>query len=69
MYNITKDISIEELIERVPEAVRYLMTHKIQCIACGEPVWGTLDSVAQKKGFTDDEIDVFVKELHEMSKK
>ncbi len=68
MAAITKDISIEELIEVIPESVRYLMTHNIQCIACGEPVWGTLESTAQKKGFSDAEIEVFVEELNGLKK-
>jgi len=40
---IQKDILIEELVGVVPGAVTYLMEHGIRCIACGEPVWGTLE--------------------------
>lgn len=57
---ITKDISIEELIEQVPEAVSFLREKGIVCIICGEPVWGTLYELAKDKGFSDSEIDEMV---------
>ncbi len=65
---INKDTSIEELVERIPEAVQYLMKEGIKCIACGEPIWGTLEEAALEKGFGDEEIERFVKELKEKSK-
>lgn len=61
---IEKSISIEDLINHVPGAVRYMMTHGIKCLACGEPVWGTLESASKEKGFSDERIDIFVKELN-----
>lgn len=61
---ITKDISIEELIEEVPGSVRYLSEKGIKCIACGEPIWGTLEDAAREKGFSDNEIDKFVEDLN-----
>ena len=66
MENITKEITIEELVETVPGAVRYLSSQGIRCIACGEPVWGTLEEAAGEKGFNEDDILRFVKELNRM---
>jgi hybrid cluster-associated redox disulfide protein len=63
---ITKDIEIEELLQIEPKAVTYLMEKGIKCIACGEPIWGTLEQAAKEKGFDDEHIDVFVKELREL---
>lgn len=60
---VNKDISIEELVEQIPEAVAFLRERGIVCIICGEPVWGTLYELAKDKGFTDDEIDKIVEEL------
>lgn len=62
---ITKDISIEELVENVPQAVKYLMHKGIKCIACGEPIWGTLEDAAKEKGFQEEDIKKFVDELQE----
>lgn len=66
IMQISKDTSIEELVERVPEAVQYLMKEGIKCIACGEPIWGTLEEAAREKGFGDEEIGDFVKALNEL---
>lgn len=60
---ITKDISIEELTEQVSTSVKYLMKEGIRCIVCGEAIWGTLEEAAEEKGFNQDDIARFVKEL------
>jgi len=62
---ITKDIYIEDLVELFPEAVTYLMEKGIRCLQCGEPIWGTLETAAKEKGFSDNDIDKFVKELNQ----
>ena len=64
---ITKDITIEDLVEGVPQSVKYLMYKGIKCIACGEPIWGTLEDAAKEKGFTDADIEKFVNELQEFA--
>jgi methionine synthase II (cobalamin-independent) len=60
---ITKDITIEDLVDHVPQAVKYLMNEGIKCIACGEPIWGTLEEAAKEKGYTDKDIERFVSDL------
>jgi len=66
---IDKDILIEDLMKRLPKAVGYLMKKNIKCLACGEPVWGTLEQAARQKGFSDAEIAVFVDELNELARR
>ena len=63
---ITKEISISELVSILPEAIHYLMNKGIKCIACGEPVWGSLEESALEKGFKEDKIAKIVEELNEM---
>ncbi len=46
---IAKQIEIEELVNNYPFSVKYLMEHGIRCIACGEPIWGTLEEAAKEK--------------------
>jgi len=60
---ITREIRIDELIEMNIKAVGFLAQKGIQCIACGEPVWGTLEEVAKQKGLSDNEIDELVMEI------
>lgn len=64
MKKIKKDIPIEELVTILPESVAYLMKSGIKCLACGEPIWGTLESASREKGFNDEQIENFVKDLN-----
>jgi methionine synthase II (cobalamin-independent) len=66
MEKITKEILIEDLVQILPESVSYLMKNNIKCMACGEPIWGTLEEAAKEKGFKDEDIEKFVKELNVM---
>lgn len=61
---IEKNIYIDELVDELPKSVEYLMDKGIKCIACGEPIWGTLEEAAKEKGFADEDIQLFVKELN-----
>lgn len=65
---LTKDIEIEDLVSHYPFSVKYLSEKGIRCIACGEPIWGTLEEAALEKGFDQDQIEVFVRELIQMAK-
>ena len=60
---ITADSSIEDLVTSVPSSVSYLMKKGIKCLACGEPIWGTLGQAAREKGFTEEDISGFVSDL------
>jgi hypothetical protein len=63
---IIKEIEIEELVRNHPFSVKFLMENGIRCIACGEPVWGTLEEAAKEKGFSNDQIERLVSELNSM---
>lgn len=63
---INKHITVEDLITRYPDSVHFLMKNGIRCLICGEPIWGTLEEAAKEKGFSDEEIQLFVAELKKM---
>lgn len=63
---IDKTITIEELVTKKPESIMFLMDRGIKCIACGEPIWGTLEEAARLKGFSEDEISRVVNELNDL---
>lgn len=65
---ITKDIQIEDLVEQYPFSVKYLSQNGIRCIACGEPIWGTLEEAAIEKGYDHNKISFFIDELNKMAK-
>ena len=64
---INKEITIEELVGKVPKSVEYLMNAGIKCIACGEPIWGTLEEAAMEKGFDNEQIQKFVSDLNDLN--
>ncbi|MFC2112724.1 DUF1858 domain-containing protein [Bacteroidota bacterium] len=64
---INEKITIEELVEVLPASVSYLSRQGIKCIACGEPIWGTLEEAALEKGFDRDSIGRFVEELNALA--
>ncbi len=66
---ITKDILIEELVNNYSFSVKYMMTNGIRCIACGEPIWGTLEEAAKEKDYSDSDIDKFVEEMNLLAEK
>lgn len=61
---VTKDIFIEDLIKLKSSSVKYLMDKGIRCLVCGEPIWGTLESAAKEKGFSERDIENFVNDLN-----
>ncbi|MDI6766924.1 MAG: DUF1858 domain-containing protein [Bacteroidota bacterium] len=63
---IAKDTQIEDLIREIPSSISYLMEKGIKCLACGEPIWGTLESAAKEKGFSDSDIQRFVNDLNSL---
>ena len=48
--DVRSDISIEELVDRYPRSVSFLMERGIVCIKCGEPAWGSLGDLISRKG-------------------
>lgn len=66
MNQITKNIPSEELINKFPLSVNYLLNKGIKCIVCGEPIWGTLEDAVKEKGFGDQDVDKIVEELNRL---
>ena len=63
---VKKETSIEELAQKFPASIKYLTEKGITCIACGEPVWGTLEEAAKGKGFDPLQINSFVRDLNKL---
>jgi len=65
---ITKEMWVEEVLDKYPTAQEFLSKKNIVCVMCGEPVWGSLEELMQDKDFSDEEIDTIIKELNEFIK-
>ena len=58
------NIYIEDLVNEHPEVISPLAELGIVCIACGEPVWGTLEELVDKKGLIN--LDEILKKLNKI---
>ena len=63
---VTKDTTVEDIVDDIEGGMRYLMDQGIRCVICGESIWGSLEEAAKEKGFSDEEIQKFVDELQLM---
>jgi hypothetical protein len=61
---ITETMLMEDLIERCPESVGYLVSNRVVCLVCGEPIWGTVREAAEKSGKSEEQITEIVDELN-----
>ncbi len=64
MATINPDILVEDLVAKYPASVPFLLQKGIQCIVCGEPIWGTLENAIKEKGFANDAVLAIVDELN-----
>lgn len=56
-------MSVETIVQTYPKAVGWLVMHGIVCVACGEPYWGTIGELMEKKKISKPE--VILDELNE----
>ncbi|MGC9365073.1 MAG: DUF1858 domain-containing protein [Fidelibacterota bacterium] len=61
---ISIDSEIEDIVNDYPELIRPLREYGIVCIACGEPVWGTLGELAKSKNISD--IDKIIAKMNQI---
>ena len=64
---IDKNIYIEDLVREHPKVVGPLAEYGVICIACGEPVWGTLGELIDKNGLQNQS--EIIDHLNEIAKK
>jgi hypothetical protein len=50
---VTRDISIEDLVQKFPQAVGFLTRKGVRCIRCGEPLWCTLGELLEEDKIAD----------------
>lgn len=61
---ITADILVEDLVSQYPKLIRPLAEHNLVCIACGEPVWGTLAELAETRRVNN--LDAIISEMNQL---
>ena len=61
----TKDTNLEELIRVMPAAASYFAKYNIRVMQAGSVIWGSIESIAKKKDYNDEDVAKFVIELNE----
>jgi len=56
--------SIEELLDVYPQAVSIMLRNDLPCLVCGEPVWGTIEELAGRSGWSTGKVATLVEELN-----
>jgi hypothetical protein len=63
---IDKHTTIEYLSTYSPSSSSYLIEKGIRSLRDNENLWGTLEMVCLSKGFSNEDIEKFVRELNEL---
>jgi hypothetical protein len=65
IMNWNLDDTIEDLVSAAPDAVSFLMDHNIRCLACGEPIWGTIGEAMEQRGYSQVECTTLLRQLND----
>jgi iron-sulfur cluster repair protein YtfE (RIC family) len=60
---ITKDTTIEEIIEKCPKSLEIFKKYNITVFICGEVVWDTIGGVCEKNAINFEKISEEIKNL------
>ena len=47
-------MEIEDIVEKYPETIGPMQEMGVQCMLCGEPVWGTLAEKIKEKNLSNE---------------
>lgn len=53
---VTLEETVEDIVERFPEASAFLLERGVICIRCGEPAWCPLGELIEEKELDGEEI-------------
>ncbi len=59
---ITKDMTIQEVVERNPETIRVFLEHGLHCIGCAVARFENIEQGAMAHGI---DVDVLIKDLND----
>jgi iron-sulfur cluster assembly accessory protein len=62
---ITKEMTIADILETAPDSVEIMLEEGLHCVGCGANTMETLEEGMLSHGFTDDEIDQVVAKINE----
>lgn len=66
---ITKDVTIGEIIKKHPEAAHVFVSYGLHCVDCHIAAWETIEQAAVTHGITKRDIHSMVNEINRAIKK
>lgn len=63
---ITKDMIIEEIVDKYPFLAPYIMDYGVHCVGCGIASFETLEEGFMGHGMQEEEIDSIIEELNKV---
>lgn len=48
MDKITAQTSVEDVLKKYPTLVHVFIEHRLPCLVCGEPFWGTIEELSRQ---------------------
>jgi len=61
---ITKDMTVQEIVERFPMTMPVMMKYGIHCFGCSASTWETLEMGVKGHGMTDAQLEEMLKEMN-----
>ncbi|HEX2869153.1 MAG TPA: hypothetical protein VHO03_19075 [Ignavibacteriales bacterium] len=68
MVQVEKSNLIVEILRMVPSSLPFLIKKGICGLSCIDSDMGSLETIARRKGFSDEEIDAIVLEINRLSR-
>ncbi|MBU0930064.1 MAG: DUF1858 domain-containing protein [Nanoarchaeota archaeon] len=65
---ITKEMTIESIIDKCPDAAEIMFSYGLHCIGCHVAASESLEDGAKAHGLTDKQINEMVKEINKINK-
>jgi hybrid cluster-associated redox disulfide protein len=65
-FEITKNITFAELLEKKPESMNVLFEAGLHCIGCHMSAYETVEQGCQAHGFTKKQIEELIKKLNQL---
>lgn len=62
---ITKEMIIQDVLEKCPQSIELFMEYGFHCFSCGASAWETLEEGLKAHGFSEESIERMVEELNE----
>jgi len=66
--NVTKDMTLGDVITKHPEAAEVMIKFGLHCVGCHVAAWETIEQGAKSHGMSDKDLEKMVREINDAVK-